>query len=203
MRCFARTKGRSRCRKNAAFVFCSSHRMYPLTILFSALVFVGLISGIFRDLVEPLLAKGFGEGPSTDEMVQLDEIRVPIELESTWDTDTRLDSAARIFLTKPGAHGDEDVVYSAVARVEVPEGGATLNDEIWIPSYKTTNTFVTLPRAQQVADLLKSGGCSLRIELKNRYGHDFTFSKTVLFDEKVISKPVHFWLRLDFEQVPR
>lgn len=203
MKCWAITKGRGRCRRSTKFLLCSTHRKHLLIATLSLLTFVGLISGIFRDLVEPLfLAKPNAGAAVSDRREGLSEIRIPIQLESTWDTDTRLDSTARIFLTKPGDGEREDVTYSAVARVEVPEGGATQNDDIWIPAYSTTNTVAILPRSQELSNAIQNGGYSLRIVLKNKHGHTFTHMKTILLDERAVYNPVRFWLRLDFEQIP-
>ena len=203
MQCFAITKGQKRCQKDAAFLYCSAHRQHPLILGFMALTFIGLVSGIFRDLIEPLLpTKSASAITSNEPAEEASEIRIPIDLESTWDTDTTLNPAAQIFLTRPSSENRDEVLYSAAARFEVPEDGATINGEIWVPSNRTTRTNIILPRSKVLSHALANGGSNLRITLKNKHGHTFTHTKSILFDEQSVSTPVRFWLRLDFEQIP-
>lgn len=203
MQCVAITKGQKRCRKTASFLFCPTHRKHPLILGLILLTFLGSVSGIFRDLVEPLLPKGSvptsGSGEPAKEPL---EIKVPLEFESTWDSDTTLSPMAEIYLIRPASQTEEELVYSAMARVEVPENGATENGEIWIQGGRTTRTTLILPRSEVLSRALTEGGSVLRVVVRNKHGHTFTHSKTMLFDSKSISIPLHFWFRLDFEQIP-
>lgn len=56
MKCLGRTDSLARCRRDARFLVCHSHRYQPWTFLFFILTLVGLFGGIYQDVFKPAFA---------------------------------------------------------------------------------------------------------------------------------------------------
>ena len=96
VRCWGRTKVFKRCQRDVRLFFCRDHRYQPVMGLISGVSALGLIAGLYRDLLEPLSGTLAADrevlvielrSPELRSPVRLlrDEFGQPDTLETTWE----------------------------------------------------------------------------------------------------------------------
>lgn len=166
---------------------------------------VGVSVGVLLILITPFIKtnilKSSPEQKNEVEQVALQEIKIPITIESTWDEYSELDRKAEFYIVRSDSPGTQSVIYSGNAKVLIPEDGTTVNEMISIAPYKTTKTTVILPKAKELNKYLEYGGYEIQLVLFNKYGHVFMHMEQKLFDKEILQRGMRYWFRLIPEQI--
>lgn len=185
--CFGRTKGGWRCKKRVKSLhcFCAHHRWQPILLAATVLTFVGLVAGIYQDLVWPVYTH-FGKGDSVPNRgfqgAEIEPILVVLRLSHSYSKECLLKPEIEYYLVRSQSPLSQTVVESGIARIAVPEGVVTFNREIPLPSHTRLETVCTLPKSTVLQSALESGGFELLLVITTHYGEVRNTPKQKIFD---------------------
>ncbi|MES9901690.1 MAG: hypothetical protein ABW168_03290 [Sedimenticola sp.] len=198
MQCVGRTKNGMRCKNEASLLVCGHHTWQPIAFLLSAVTIIGVFGGVYQDVVKPISEEIASDELTTPKNNQaaIEQITIPVEIESTWDEYSELDRKAEFYVVRSESPGMQTVIFSGAAKVEIPKDGMTVNEMISISPHKTTKTNVILPKSEQLQKYLDEGGYEIQLVLFNQYGRMFPHMEQKLFDKEIIARGFRYLFRL-------
>jgi hypothetical protein len=204
MQCFGRTKNGKRCKNEASPLFCGHHKWQPLVFLFSVVTIIGVLGGVYQDVVKPISEEitTVKSNAVEQKLAPVEQIVIPVEIESTWDEYSELDRKAEFYIVRSKSPGMQAVVYSGSAKVKIPKNGLTVNEMISIAPHKTTKTKVILPKSERLQGYLDEGGYEIQLMLFNQYGRVFPHMEQKLFDKEILARGFRYWFRLVINKEP-
>lgn len=169
-------------------------------------VVVGLVIGVLLIFITYFINNNVlqtsPESENKLKEVTVKDIKIPIQIESTWDEYSDLDRKAEFYILRSDTTGSQSIIYSGSAKVQIPKNGLTVDEMISIAPYKTTKTMVILPKAKVLNEYLEEGGYEIQLVLFNKYGQVFMHMEQNLFDKEILKRGFRYWFRLMPKQIP-
>ncbi len=165
-------------------------------------VIAGVLLIFIGNFINTINLESSSKKGNEEQQVALQEIKIPVTIESTWNENSDLDRKAEFYIVRSVSPGTQSVIYSGSAKVQIPENGMTVNGMISIAPHKTTKTTVILPKEKELNKYLEAGGYEIQLVLLNQYGYVFMNMEQKLFDKEILERGFKYWFRSIPEQIP-
>lgn len=160
MRCWGRNRNYSRCKNECKFIFCRVHKYQRVVFFVSVLTTLGLVAGLYRDIVEPFMKNGDSENPLIIKSEGMLDIPVP-RFDTLHNFIYFQKVTSKVFLLEQGYTiinpSKESVVINNISFEKVNTEGVTISSYDYESTYfLETDSFDFVDRSSLVdSDYLK------------------------------------------------